>query len=217
MKKALCIMSGGMDSTLCAYIAKSRGYDIVGLHFDYKQRTQAKEKECFEKICANLEAQKLIIDASFIADIGANSLTDTKLEIPTKFSDEVPNTYVPFRNGIFVSIAAAVAEKFRCEVIYIGVIEVDGSGYPDCSAEFINSIEKSINLGRVFKSKIEMPLVNLTKEQIVIKSLELGVKLEDTWSCYKNSVNACGVCDSCRLRLRGFKMAGATDKIPYVK
>ncbi|NLK66791.1 MAG: 7-cyano-7-deazaguanine synthase QueC [Campylobacteraceae bacterium] len=221
MKKALCIISGGMDSTLCAYMAKNNGYEIVALHFDYNQRTMEKERECFNEICDDLGVlEREIIDVSFISQIGANALTDMSLEVPksgvgdTGMKKEVPITYVPFRNGIFLSIAAALAEKESCEAIYIGV--ESSSGYPDCTNEFINSMENSINLGRVKKSKIVTPLVDLSKAEIVKKAVELNVPLHKTWSCYERSDKACGLCDSCRLRLEGFKEAGVEDKIPYV-
>lgn len=217
MKKALCIMSGGMDSTLCAYKAKKSGYEVIGLHFNYSQRTQNKEKECFYKICEILDAKTVEIDTNFIAQIGGNSLTDTNLEIRKTMSDDVPNTYVPFRNGIFLSIAAAVAERYECEAIYIGVTQADGSGYPDCTAEFIKAIEKAINLGRVYKSSIKTPLINLNKADIVKEALNLGVALKYTWSCYEGGDLACGECDSCRLRLKGFSEAGVEDEIPYAK
>lgn len=215
MKKALCVMSGGMDSTLCAYKAKEAGFEIVGLHFNYSQRTELKEKECFYKICEILNAKTIEIDANFISQIGGNSLTDTTLAIRKELCDDIPNTYVPFRNGVFLSIAAAAAERYECEAIYIGVIEEDGSGYPDCTAEFIKSMEKTINLGRVFKSKIYTPLVNLSKGEIVKEAIKLDVPLEYTWSCYESGDVACGECDSCRLRLKGFKEASDKDKIPY--
>lgn len=217
MEKALCIMSGGMDSTLCAYMAKKAGFEVVGLHFNYSQRTQNKEKECFYKICEILDAKTVEIDTNFIAQIGGNSLTDESLEIRKTMSDEVPNTYVPFRNGIFLSIAAAVAERYECEAIYIGVTQADGSGYPDCTAEFVKAAQKFINLGRVYQSTIKTPLINLSKADIVKEALNLGVALEYTWSCYENSEVACGKCDSCRLRLKGFSKANAVDKIPYAK
>jgi 7-cyano-7-deazaguanine synthase len=126
-------------------------------------------------------------------------------------------TYVPFRNGIFLSIATAVAEKEGAEAIFIGVVEEDSSGYPDCRDEFISSMTKTINLGTKDETKLEIltPLVHLSKGQIVEKALELNVPLELTWSCYKNSDKACGVCDSCRLRLKGFEEAKSQDKIPY--
>ncbi|CZE49317.1 7-cyano-7-deazaguanine synthase QueC [Campylobacter geochelonis] len=219
MKKAVCVISGGMDSTLCAYIAKNEGYEIVALHFDYNQRTMEKERESFYKICDKLGVKtRLVLDVSFISQIGANALTDKTLEVPKDgLGAEVPITYVPFRNGIFLSIAAALAEKEGCEAIFIGVVEEDSSGYPDCSESFIKSMQESINLGRAtkVKSQIKMPLVHLSKAQIVEKALNLGVALELTWSCYENSDEACGVCDSCRLRLNGFKQAGFKDKIPY--
>ncbi len=218
MKKALCVISGGMDSTLCAYIAK-QDYEIIALHFDYNQRTMQKEKECFLKICDDLKViKKEIFDASFISQIGGNSLTDATLQIPKDgITDEIPSTYVPFRNGIFLSIAAAMAEKEGCEAIFIGVVQEDSSGYPDCSEEFINTIEKAINLGTSFdfKVKIKTPLVHLSKADIVKKATELKVPLELTWSCYESQDLACGFCDSCRLRLKGFKEAGQIDKISY--
>lgn len=219
MKKSVCIISGGMDSATCAYIAKSLGYEIFALHFDYNQRTMRKERECFEKICAELSVkQKLIINAEFIAQMGANALTDTTIAIPknSDFSAKIlPSTYVPFRNGIFISIAAAYAEIMDCEAIFIGVVEEDSSGYPDCAQNFIESMEKSINLGRAKHTRIFAPLIHLSKGEIVKKAVELGVKLEFTWSCYENEAKACGQCDSCKLRLKGFKQAGLKDAIEY--
>ena len=218
MKKAVCVISGGMDSVLCAYLAKNEGYEIIGLHFDYNQRTMEKERECFNEICDDLGVVgREILDVSFISQIGANAITDSLIDIPKDgLSKEVPITYVPFRNGIFLSIAAALAEKEDCEAIFIGVVEEDGSGYPDCSDEFISSMQNSINLGRVKKSSIKMPLVHLSKAEIVKKALNLGVPLHKTWSCYERSDFACGLCDSCRLRLKGFKEACEVDKIPYL-
>ena len=354
--RALCVISGGMDSATCAYIAKREGYEIVALHFDYDQRTMGKERECFSKICDDLGvAKRLILDARFIAQIGGSALTDGALpirkgaaelcgaanttgaeidsaansksarldrqnfteanlstspadaplsadlarnsggcvqsgeiltqgseislgddepspqgskilvqegeilpqsgaepqqgdEIPPKhagseispqsqnnqippqsqsdkispssgesvFSD-LPSTYVPFRNGVFLSIAAALAEKERCDAIFIGVVQEDGSGYPDCSAEFIGAFERALDLGtsRDFHPRIKTPLVHLSKSQIVSLALEIGVPLELTWSCYEREDAACGLCDSCLLRLKGFAGAGAKDKIPY--
>jgi 7-cyano-7-deazaguanine synthase len=130
----------------------------------------------------------------------------------------VPITYVPFRNGIFLSIAASIAEKHQAQAIFIGVVQEDSSGYPDCTESYIKSMEQSINLGTKKETNItiKMPLVHLSKAQIVQKSLELGVPLQYTWSCYKNEDKACGVCDSCRLRLRGFEIARCKDPIEYV-
>lgn len=375
--RALCVISGGMDSATCAYIAKREGYEIVALHFDYDQRTMGKERECFGKICDDLGvAKRFILDARFIAQIGGSALTDGTLpirkgaaelcaaansasaelgelnfietnsaaklegqnsiaanstnaeigrqnfaasnfmtspgdaplgtdsaqssrtqsgeiltqdcEIPlgddkislqdskilacddkissqgskilvqegeislqsgaepqqgdkisskraegeissqnqsdkisspsgeSVFSD-LPSTYVPFRNGVFLSIAAALAEKERCDAIFIGVVQEDSSGYPDCGAEFIGAFERALDLGtsRDFHPRIKTPLVHLSKAQIVSLALEIGVPLELTWSCYEREDAACGLCDSCLLRLKGFAGAGAKDKIPY--
>lgn len=384
--RALCVISGGMDSATCAYIAKREGYEIVALHFDYDQRTMGKERECFGKICDDLGvAKRLILDARFIAQIGGSALTDGALpirkgaaelcgavnsigakidsaansksarldgqnsiaansinaeigeqnftalnfstsstdvplgadlarnsggcaqkdeiliqdgeaslgdneispqgskisaqggkilarddkislqdgEIPSQSGAEpqqgdkippkhagseispksqnnrisspsrsdkispqsgesafldLPSTYVPFRNGVFLSIAAALAEKERCDAIFIGVVQEDSSGYPDCGAEFIGAFERALDLGtsRDFHPRIKTPLVHLSKAQIVSLALEIGVPLELTWSCYEREDAACGLCDSCLLRLKGFAGAGAKDKIPYV-
>ena len=386
--RALCVISGGMDSATCAYIAKREGYEIVALHFDYNQRTMDKERECFGKICDDLGvAKRFVLDARFIAQIGGSALTDGTLpirkgaaelcgatnttgteidsaansksaelgelnfietnsaaelyeqnsiaanyinaeiggqnfteanfltspagatlavdsardscvqsgeiliqdaeillggdepspqggkilarddKIPSQgskilvqegeilsqsgagpqqgdkisskraegeissqsqsdkisppsgesvFSD-LPSTYVPFRNGVFLSIAAALAEKERCDAIFIGVVQEDSSGYPDCSAGFIGAFERALELGtsRDFHPRIKTPLVHLSKAQIVSLALKIGVPLELTWSCYEREDAACGLCDSCLLRLKGFAGAGAKDKIPY--
>ena len=218
-KKAVCIMSGGMDSTLSAYMMKSSGYDIIAVHFNYDQRTQTKELECFHKICDELNVlNRYVLDLDFFAKLGASALTDKNIEVPTTGLEEgVPVTYVPFRNGIFLSMAAAIAEKEGAVAISIGVVEEDSSGYPDCRESYIKSMEQSINLGTKDDTNIEihMPLVNLKKSQIVQKAIELEVPLSLTWSCYKNEDEACGVCDSCRLRLKGFEIAGVKDPIKY--
>ncbi len=218
-KKAVCIMSGGMDSTLSAYIIKNEGYEIVAVHFNYDQRTQKKELECFDNICNDLDVkEKYILDLDFFNRLGASALTDITIDVPTNgLEDGVPITYVPFRNGIFLSMAAAIAEKEKASIISIGVVEEDSSGYPDCRESYIKSMQESINLGTKDETNIiiSMPLVNLKKSQIVQKALELDVPLKFTWSCYKNEDKACGVCDSCRLRLNGFKKAGVQDPIVY--
>ncbi len=221
IKKAVCIISGGMDSALGAKIAQNEGYKIIALHFNYGQRTEKKELECFRKISKHLNTvEKYEIDLDFFKQIGASALTDSSIEIPTTGIEAgVPITYVPFRNGIFLSIATALAEKHGAEALFIGVVEEDSSGYPDCRDSYIKSMEESINLGtkEETKLKIKMPLVHLKKSEIVSKSIELNVPLKDTWSCYKEEKEACGVCDSCRLRLNGFKQAGVKDPIVYAK
>lgn len=212
-------MSGGMDSTLVAYMMRAKGYAIVALHFNYGQRTVAKELQSYRKICDRLNVlEKYEIDLDFFKTIGASALTDHSIDVPIQgIEPGVPITYVPFRNGIFLSIATAIAEKEGCEVIAIGVVEEDSSGYPDCRESFIGAFEAAANLGtkESTKIRIEMPLVHLQKTQIVEEAHRLDVPLELTWSCYQNEDKACGVCDSCRLRLRGFDLAGITDPIVY--
>ncbi|MDD3591507.1 MAG: 7-cyano-7-deazaguanine synthase QueC [Sulfurovum sp.] len=217
--KAVCIISGGMDSALSAKIAKDEGYEIIALHFNYGQRTQKKELESFRKIAETLEAvASYELDLDFFEQIGASALTDKRIEVPTGGLEEgVPVTYVPFRNGIFLSIAAAVAEKHGANALYIGVVEEDSSGYPDCRASYIKQMERAINLGTKEETDLEikMPLVAMSKAQIVAEALKRNVPLQYTWSCYQNEDVACGVCDSCRLRLRGFAKAGVKDPIAY--
>ena len=219
MKKAVCIISGGMDSALSAKIAQNEGYEIIAVHFNYGQRTQAKELQAYRDIVKALgTVESYEIDLPFFEQIGASALTDNSIDVPIGGVEEgVPVTYVPFRNGIFLSIAASIAEKHGAAALYIGVVEEDSSGYPDCRASYITQMQKAINLGTKDETEIEikMPLVSLKKSEIVQKALALGVPLHYTWSCYQSEDKACGVCDSCRLRLNGFKEAGEVDPIPY--
>lgn len=214
--KAVCIMSGGMDSAVCAFIAKSMGYNIIALHFDYCQRTMDRERQCFNQLCDDLNiVQKIIINADFIAQIGGNSLTDLSLTIRENALDnnEIPNSYVPYRNGIFLSIAAAVAQRYNAQALFIGVVQEDSSGYPDCSEDFIHKIQAAMNAGTGENFTIHTPLVHLSKAEIVQKALELGVPLDHTYSCYQNNDKPCGVCDSCLLRAKGFALAKTQDPI----
>ncbi|MCB4760613.1 MAG: 7-cyano-7-deazaguanine synthase QueC [Sulfurovum sp.] len=219
IKKAVCIISGGMDSALSAMIARNEGYEIIALHFNYGQRTESKELLCYRKIADAVEASRRYeIDLPFFSQIGASALTDRSIDVPVGgLEDGVPVTYVPFRNGIFLSIAASIAEKHGAETLFIGVVEEDSSGYPDCREHYIKKMERAINLGTKEKTHIEikMPLVHLKKREIVAKALELNVPLESTWSCYQSEDEACGVCDSCRLRLQGFKETGIKDPIHF--
>ncbi|MDD2886566.1 MAG: 7-cyano-7-deazaguanine synthase QueC [Aliarcobacter sp.] len=218
-KKAICILSGGMDSTLASYIAKNEGYEIIAVHFNYGQRTQDRELKAFRDICDDLKIlEKYEIDIPFFTQIGASALTDKTIDVPTSGIEAgVPITYVPFRNGIFLSITAAIAEKEGATAMYIGVVQEDSSGYPDCTDLFISDMKKAINQGTKEDTHIDIvtPLVHLSKAQIVQEAIKLNVPLEHTWSCYKEEKEACGVCDSCRLRLNGFKIANQIDPIPY--
>ena len=208
-----------MDSTLASYMAKNDGYEIIAVHFNYGQRTQDRELKAFRDICEDLESlEKYEIDIPFFTQIGASALTDKNIDVPTGGIEAgVPITYVPFRNGIFLSITAAIAEKEGATAMYIGVVQEDSSGYPDCTDSFINDMKKAINQGTKEDTHIDIltPLVHLSKAQIVQEALRLNVPLEHTWSCYKEETEACGVCDSCRLRLNGFKLANQIDPIAY--
>ncbi len=216
--KAVVILSGGMDSTTALFIAKKE-YEVIPLHFNYNQRTEKRELKAFNDICDYLGLEnRYVIDLPFFKQIGASALVDENLEVPTDgLKPGIPITYVPFRNGIFLSIAAAIAEKEGAKAVFIGVVEEDSSGYPDCTEKFIKSMQNAINAGTKPQTHIELktPLIHLKKEDIVKKAVEVGVPLELTWSCYKEEEKACGVCDSCRLRLKGFEKAGIEDKIPY--
>jgi len=218
--KAVVVLSGGMDSTLSAFIAKQKNYEIIALHFNYHQRTQNKELKAFREICDYLKIDnRYEIDLDFFSHIGASALTDKNIKVPTDgLKPGVPITYVPFRNGIFLSIASAIAEKENAKAIFIGVVEEDSSGYPDCTNSFISKMQSAINEGTKKQTNIKIftPLIHLKKEDIVKEALKLNVPLELTWSCYQNEDKACGVCDSCRLRLKGFEKAGVKDKIEYV-
>jgi 7-cyano-7-deazaguanine synthase len=218
-KKAVCILSGGMDSTLASYIAKKDNYELITVHFNYGQRTQTKELDSFRKVSNALSTiEQYEIDLPFFAEIGASALTDKSIAIPTSGVEEgVPITYVPFRNGIFLSIATAIAEKENANALFIGVVQEDSSGYPDCSDTFISKMSSAMNQGTKDTTNLEIltPLVHMTKAEIVKKALELEVPLQHTWSCYQNENKACGVCDSCRLRLNGFNLANTKDPIEY--
>jgi len=210
-----------MDSSLTAYKMKALGYQIITLHFSYGQRTENRELQAFHNISDSLNvANRHHISLPFFKDIGigVTSLIDNNLEINEAGVDEVeiPNSYVPFRNGIMLSIATAIAEKENADGISIGVVEEDSSGYPDCRQDFISTFERAIQTGTKKENlKIFTPLISLKKSEIVKEALKLKVPLDLTWSCYQNSKKACGVCDSCRLRLNGFKIANQTDPINY--
>ncbi len=221
--KCVVLSSGGLDSTVVMAIAKSKGYKIISLSFNYGQRHKI-ELECAKKVANFFKVEKhLIIDFPF-DQIGGSALTNINIEIPEgKIErDNIPITYVPGRNIIFLSVAVSVAEICNAKDIFIGVNAVDYSGYPDCRPEFINQFEKAINLGTKASVegqpfKIHTPLINLSKKEIIQKGHQLGVEFKITSSCYNpdNSGNPCGKCDSCLLRLKGFKDANLEDPLNY--
>ncbi|NLD46594.1 MAG: 7-cyano-7-deazaguanine synthase QueC [Clostridiaceae bacterium] len=220
MSKAVVLLSGGLDSTTCMSVAQREGCDLFPLSFDYGQRHK-KELNCAKQIVKYYKVKNhMIIN---IANVGGSALTDMNIEVPEyKGLPHIPVTYVPARNIIFLSYAAGYAETIGADAIYIGVNAIDYSGYPDCRPEFIEAFEKVIKVGTKAgvngkPVKIVTPLINLTKAEIIKLACENRAPLHLTTSCYKGEEKACGVCDSCVLRLKGFKEAGIVDTIEYVK
>lgn len=217
---AVVLLSGGMDSAVCAALASYEGYKPAVLHLNYGQRTQKRELKAFHEIADHLEINnRLIVDVSYLSQIGGSSLTDKSIEIEkAKFDkNHIPNTYVPFRNGNIIAIAVSWAEVIGARAIIIGAMEQDSSGYPDCRADFFDAINQAIKLGTKPETEIRVltPIIDMTKAEIIKRGTELGVPFEKTWSCYKNSDLACGVCESCIIRLKGFADAGYRDPIKY--
>jgi 7-cyano-7-deazaguanine synthase len=217
---AVCLVSGGMDSCVTAAVAKRDGYEPAFLHVSYGQLTEARERRAFEEIADFYEVQKrLAVSIEHLAKIGGSSLTDKDIPLTEADIDspEIPASYVPFRNAHLLSIAASWAEVTGAERIYIGAVAEDSSGYPDCRPEFFAAFNKSIETGTRPETKIEIftPIINLRKSEIVSMGLMLGAPLHLTWSCYRGTEAACGKCDSCALRLRGFREAGVEDPIAY--
>ena len=220
MKKAVCLLSGGMDSTTLAYVAKDMGYAIIALHFTYGQRTEAKERECARAVAKKLDALEFVeISLEHFKKIGASSLTDTSIPVEEYAGEEegVPSTYVPFRNANLLAIATSLAEARRAEAVFIGVQTGDYPGYPDCRPEFIEAFQRAVDLGTAAEPRITLmtPFVRMSKVEIVRKGLALGVPYELTWSCYQENDRACGVCSSCHYRREAFRELGLEDPIEY--
>lgn len=216
---AVIAVSGGMDSCVTAAIANTN-YQLAFAHINYGQRTEQRELKAFNDIADFYKVEKrLVIDFTHLAKIGGSSLTDANIEV-TKAdltNKEIPSSYVPFRNANILSACVSWAEVLNAKSVFIGAVFEDSSGYPDCRPEFFSTFEKMIDSGTKpsTKIKIETPIINFSKEEIVKKGIELNAPLHLTWSCYQNEDEACGVCDSCALRLRGFEKAGFEDPIPY--
>jgi 7-cyano-7-deazaguanine synthase len=216
---AVISVSGGLDSCVTAAIAREK-YNLALMHVNYGQRTEARELKAFNDIADFYNVEKrLVIDFSHLAEIGGSSLTDksiavTKADLQNK---DIPDSYVPFRNANLLTAAGSWAEVLGAKAIFVGAVFEDSSGYPDCRPDFFKAFEYAMDLGTKpeTKIKIETPIIHMTKSEIIKTGLELGAPLELTWSCYQNEDEACGVCDSCALRLRGFQQLGVEDPIPY--
>jgi len=212
-------MSGGMDSCVAAAIAE-REFEIAALHAGYGQRTETRELECFEALADHFKATaRLTVHLDYFTQIGGSSLTDTRMPVGEAdlANPNVPNTYVPFRNAHFLSIATSWAEAIRASKIFIGAVWEDSSGYPDCRPAYYDIFNTLIRVGTRPETHItvETPLIHLKKRDIVKRGLELHAPFHLTWSCYRATDAACGVCDSCALRLKAFQEAGVDDPIPY--
>ena len=222
MSRAVILLSGGLDSTTVLAIAKSQGYDCYALSFDYGQK-QRSELESSISIAKKSNVIEYRIMKISLSDIGGSALTDQSIDVPKySDSDEIPITYVPARNTIFLSFALAWAEVVDCQTIFIGVNALDYSGYPDCRPEFIEAFENMANLAKKQsvegdRIQIKTPLISMTKAEIIKKGLGLGVDYSETTSCYDANIlgEACGECDACVLRKIGFKNANVKDPTRY--
>jgi 7-cyano-7-deazaguanine synthase len=221
--KAIVLLSGGMDSCTTAAIAANdcgSGEHVAALHASYGQLTERRERRAFQEICDFYGiVQRLEVDQSYLGRIGGSALTDSSIGLREADLDatDIPTSYVPFRNAQFLSAAVSWAEVIGAERIYIGAVEPDSSGYPDCRPEYYRIFNQLIRAGTRPDTRIEIvtPLIHLRKHEIVKKGIELGAPFHLSWSCYRNSEEACGTCDSCALRLRAFDQAGVKDLIPY--
>jgi 7-cyano-7-deazaguanine synthase len=219
---AVVLLSGGMDSCVTAAVA-SQEYRLALLHSSYGQRTEARERLAFEQIAAHFNAHyRLQIEQRYMTRIGGSALTDASIEVPdadlvAAQAGQIPVTYVPFRNAHFLAAAVSWAEVLGATKVFIGAVEQDSSGYPDCRPAYYQAFEKLIDLGTRPETHIaiETPLIGLSKAEIVRRGVALGAPLELTWSCYRSSEEACGVCDSCALRRRAFEQAGVADPVRY--
>lgn len=221
-KLSIILVSGGMDSCVTAAIAKAENEEIAFLHISYGQRTERRERQAFNDIADFYGVEKrLDVSIKYLAKIGGSSLTDKSIEVSEANleSKEIPTSYVPFRNANMLSIATSWAEVLRANAIYIGAVAEDSSGYPDCRPEFYEAFEKTIEKGTKPDTniKIKTPIIELSKAEIVKKGVELNAPLHLSWSCYRSEDLACGTCDSCALRLRGFARSGMKDPIFYQK
>ena len=221
-RRAVVLASGGMDSATAAMEAGERGYDLYLLHTSYGQRTQSKEYECARAQAERFDAADFLrIETDHLRRIGGSALTDEGTAVGDAELDgeEVPNTYVPFRNANLLSMAVSYAEANDCEAVFIGAHSEDFSGYPDCRPEFFEAFQRVVDAGTRDDTEIrvEAPFVEWSKTDIVERGRELGVPFDATWSCYREEEPACGTCDACAFRLQAFQRAGETDPIDYAE
>jgi 7-cyano-7-deazaguanine synthase len=216
--RAVVLLSGGMDSCVCAALA-ARDHDASAVHVSYGQRTEERERKSFLAICESLGIRnKLLVRNEALRAIGGSALTDETIAVPRAEAagHGVPVTYVPFRNAHFLAVAVSWAEVLSAEKVYIGAVEPDSSGYPDCRPAYYQAFNEVVKTGtKDGRIAIVTPLIAMRKTEIVRLGLELGAPFDLTWSCYSREDQACGVCDSCRLRLRAFETTGVKDPISY--
>jgi 7-cyano-7-deazaguanine synthase len=224
--RAVVCLSGGMDSTVCATLA-ARDFEAYGLHFSYGQRTEARELASARAVAAAVGMHELLeLKIDFFRRIGGSALTDASIAVPDAVEEDagvsdrtgsdVPVTYVPFRNAHFLSAAVSWAEVLGAKTVFLGAVEQDSSGYPDCRPAYYQAFNELVRIGtRDGQIQVVTPLIALRKSEIVKLGVELGAPLHVSWSCYSGETEACGVCESCALRLRAFAQAGAVDAIPY--
>ncbi len=216
--RAVVLLSGGMDSCVCAALAV-RDHDTAAVHIRYGQRTEERELKSFLAVCERLGIrERLVVRNEALKLIGGSALTDENIAVPESHAlgHDIPVTYVPFRNAHFLAVAVSWAEVLGASKIYIGAVEQDSSGYPDCRPAYYQAFNQVIKAGtKQGGIEVVTPLIALRKAEIVRLGLELGAPFDLTWSCYSREDRACGVCDSCVLRLRAFQEAGAVDPLPY--
>ncbi len=221
MSKVIVLVSGGMDSCVTAAMALDAGHELFLLHLNYGQLTERRELQAFTALANHYgiaEDRRLVVSIAHLAAIGGSSLTDPTIPVSAANleNQSIPSSYVPFRNAHLLSVAVSWAEVIGAEKIYIGAVYEDSSGYPDCRPSYYAAFNEVIRQGTACGTiRIETPIIAMTKEQIIEQGVSLEAPLYLTWSCYQSSDKACGVCDSCALRLRGFQRAGVEDPIPY--
>jgi 7-cyano-7-deazaguanine synthase len=216
--KAVVLVSGGMDSCVTAALA-NQTHSLAFLHASYGQRTERRERRAFDELADRFGVdERLVVRLDYFSQIGGSALTDSQIAVPEEAeTGGIPVTYVPFRNAHFLSVAVSWAEVIGAAVVFVGAVAEDSSGYPDCRPEYYRVFEELARVGTRPETDIRIatPVIGMHKSEIVRKGVELAAPLELTWSCYQDADTACGVCDSCRLRLRAFREAGIPDPICY--